>query len=195
MNVSRFRLRITLAACLLSATLSRGQDSPQKRLVFSGVVKGTQCREFPSRVFDLGPSGDRWRTKDDLNVRCDPIVGISNDVSEVTLTFIIDVAGPSSLGMRGKTFNFRWGKALAASFPSIRGQFSNKPDLCTKIAEILNSNALKMKPPFSERVHGPLEVSSTCDPDDEWGTSMEILLTGDLSEFPVAPNQSPAVRK
>jgi hypothetical protein len=57
----------------------------------------------------------------------------SGDFSELTLTFIIDVNGQSLLGMRGKVFSFRWAKAIGASSPSIRGQFTDSPDLCSEL--------------------------------------------------------------
>jgi len=185
-------LLIAFACCVLSTTLAQTQDSSQKRLVFSGVIDGAQSREFPLQDFDVGPSMDRWRTNDDLNVRIEPIAG---GLSKLTLTFVIDVNGQSPLGMRGKFFSFRWGKAIGASSTSIHGQFTDRPDLCSELAGMLNSNVLKMKSSISEEIHGPLEVSSSCDPDDIWGTSMEIVLTGDLLGSLVLPVESSPIRK
>lgn len=165
MRLRRSNLSIAFAFCALLATAARAQNSPRLQLVFSAPVTEAQCREFPAEDFDIGPSGDRGNSKDLLNVRCE---SIARGPFVLTLTFSIDTDGPSPTGTRGKVFSFRWGKSMNTSSPAFTGQFTRNPDVCSRLAGLLNSKVLKWMPAASARVHQPPELSSSCNPDDLW---------------------------
>jgi hypothetical protein len=162
---------------LLTAAV-RGQNGPQKQLVFSGVISETQCREFPSADFDLGPAGDRWKSKDLLNVRCG---WKGHSPLALTLTFTFDVNLPSgSKGVLGEVFRFYWGKSIKAPLHAFDGQFTHNPDLCSRLAGMLNSKILRFVPEDSAPVRRDPEFSSSCEGEDVWGTVLEIELTADF---------------
>lgn len=180
MNLGWSNLSCAFAFCALLATAARAQNSPHRQLVFSAPVTESQCREFPSADFDLGPSGDRWKSKDLLNVRC----GLKgHSPLALTLTFTIDVNGPSGpRGVRGDVFKFYWDKSINAPAHAFAGQFTHNPDLCSRLAGLLNSRVFKLIPEDSARVHQVPELSSSCNGEDLWGTVMEIVLTSDFSD-------------
>lgn len=165
---------------VLLVTAASAQNGSQKQLVFSGVITEAQCREFPSADFDIEPSGDRSNSKDLLNIRC----GLTgHSPLALTLTFTIDLDGPSGpRSVRGEVFSFRWGKSMNGTSPAFTGQFTHDPDLCSRLAGLLNSRVLKLMPETSARVHQIPDLSSSCNGDDFWGTSMEIVLTADYSD-------------
>jgi hypothetical protein len=179
-NLGWSSLPIAFAFCALLATAAKAQNSPQRQLVFSTLVTEPQCREFPLEDFEIGPSLDRTNSKDLLNVRCE---SIARGQFALTLTFTIDTNRPSPpRGVRGEVFSFRWGKSMNTPSPAFTGQFTRNPDLCSRLAGLFNSRVLKWMPVASARVDQPPEVSSSCNPDDVWTTSLEIVLTADFSE-------------
>lgn len=169
---------VEMAAFALLATVASAQDGVQRQLVFSSPVTQAQCRAFPLEDFDIDPSGDRSNSKDLLNVRCG---STAHGPFALTLTFTKDINGPSGpRGVRGEVFSFRWGKSMNGPSPTFNGQFTHNPDLCSRLIGLLNSNVLKWMPEASARVHQTPELSSSCNPDDFWITSMEIEITADL---------------
>jgi hypothetical protein len=182
-NLDRSNLPIAFVFCALLATAAKAQKNPQRQLLFSAPVTEARCREFPLEHFDIAPSGDRWNSKDLLNVRCE---SIARGQFALTLTFTVVIDGPfPPRGVRGEVFRFRWGKSLNTASPALTGQFTRNPDLCSRLAGALNSEVLKWVPAASARVRQPPELSSSCDPDDQWGTSMEVVLTANFSDHPI----------
>ena len=174
-NLRRSNLFIAFAFCALLATAAKAQNNRPRQLVFSALVTKAQCSEFPLEHFDIAPSGDRGNSKDLLNVRCE---------SMLTLTFTIVIDGPSPpRGVRGEVFRFRWGKSVNGPSTSFTGQFTQNPNLCSRLAGLLNSGT--WVPAASAPLRQPPELSSTCEGDDAWGTSMEIVLTADFSDHPI----------
>jgi len=179
----------TLAVVLL-ATVARAQDRLHRQLTFSSPVTEAQCRQFPSEHFEIGPSGDRWNSKDLLSVRCGstahgPLAENFPDIGGrfvLTLTFTINTNGASApRGVLGEVYSFRWGRSINSPSPSFfRGQFTHNLDLCSRLTHVLNSKVLKWMPDASARVHQPPTLSSSCNPDDLWVTSMEIRVTADF---------------
>lgn len=172
---------VEIMACVLLVTVARAQDSLPRQLVFSAPVTKARCHQFLLEDFDIGPSGDRANSKDLLNVRCGPT---AHGPFALTLIFTIDTNGPSGpRGVRGQVFSFRWGKSMNGPSPAFSGQFTHNPDLCSRLTGLLNSNALKWR--ARREFTSPPELTSSCNPDDFWGTSMEIELTAD---FPGSAN-------
>lgn len=172
---------VDMMACVLLATVARAQDSLHRQLVFSAPVTQAQCHQFPLEDFDIGPSGDRANSKDLLNVRCEPR---AHGPFALTLTFTFDTNGPSGpRGVRGQVFSFRWGKSMNGPSPAFSGQFTHNTDLCSRLTGLLNSKVLKWR--ARREFTRPPELTSSCNPDDVWGTSMEIELTAD---FPGSAN-------
>ena len=167
---------------VLLAIVATAQSSLHRKLVFSAPVTEAQCREFPSADFDLGPAGDRWKSKDLLNVRC----GLNgHSPIALTLTFTIDANVPSGpRGVRGEVFRFYWGRSINTPSRAFTGQFTRNPDLCSRLAGLLNSRVIKFIPEDSARVHQIPELSSGCYGEDMLGTVMEIVLTSDFSDSP-----------
>ena len=171
---------LNMVAFVLLVTVAKAQNGPQKQLVFSGVITEGQCREFPSADFDLGPAGDRWKSKDRLNVRC----GVKGrSPLALTLTFTFEVNAPTGpRGVRGEVFRFYWGKSINAPSRAFTGQFTHNPDLCSRLTGLLNSTVLRFIPEDSARVHRVPELSSSCEGEDMWGTVLEIMLISDFAD-------------
>ena len=170
------KLHALFAGCIMFLGLAHAQDRPlMQQIVLSGTVDSATCLAFPAdRVF-IHPSLDRSQSKDLLILECSPRRQGSFGV--VKLTFDLDSKWPSSVVSRMKVFSFRWGEEL-------NGIFTNDPGRCSRLAAVLNSKIMKPAGEVSSPFREQPELSSSCNPDDLSGTSMEIQLTGELVDHP-----------
>jgi hypothetical protein len=171
------KLALPVAVLVLLASVGNAQNGDHRRLVLSAPVSEANCQEFPVGNFDIEPSMDRSDSGDRLNVRCG---SIARGVPELTLTFTFDDSTSGPKGPQGQVFRFHWSRPVVAASTALTGQFTRNPDLCSRLARLLNSKTFRLLPVYSTTVHRVPEMSATCNPDDFWGLSMEIELTADF---------------
>jgi hypothetical protein len=143
------------------------QNQPVKEYVVIGFASKTMCHKLPAPSFTIGPSGDRWNTKDRLTVKCIP--GL------LSFTFTIDPSVPSAYDQN--IYTFRWGESKDPGHTGFEGQFTRHEKLCTELAEMFYWTVSKVVTSNAEPALEPMHWSATCDMDDAWGTSMEIELS------------------
>jgi hypothetical protein len=135
--------------------------------VVSGFADEAACHKLPVPSFSILPSGDRSDTKDRLAVKCIP--GL------LTLTFTIDSSVPSAFDQN--VYTFRWGKSKIGGHAFPEGQFTHHEKLCAELADLFYSTLSNVAASSPERALEPMHWSATCNPDDQWGMSMEIELS------------------
>lgn len=153
-----------LAGCVLMCSFAPAQNQPRKEYAFSGVASETSCRRLPAPSFTIGPSGDRAATRDRLTVKC--VWGT------LSLSFMIDTTAPSAFNQ--KIYTFRWGESKNSRKDAFKGQFTQNEKLCTALVDLFYSTLPEELSSGSESGLEPMHWSATCNPDDQWGTSMEI---------------------
>ncbi len=164
-NISRYILACFLFVC----GFAPAQHLPDKEIVFSGLATETMCQKLPVASFTIGPSGDRWATKDRLTVNCNP------GLLSLSLTFTIDGSVPSALDQN--IYTFRWGESKEIRHTGFVGQFTNSPKLCSDLADLFYSIVSTAPISSSDPALAQMHWSASCNGDDQWGTSMEIEIS------------------
>ena len=171
------RLAILLIACALPAGFAFAQDQPKREYMFRGTVSEAECRALPARRFDIGPSMDRANSQDHLTVQCDP--GDSEKPGSLSLTFTL-VGEIQPNDNNTKQYSFRWGQDFGAEHYSTIGQFTKDAEKCTTLVALFQSKVSKTAASASVNIRESPQWTASCNPDDHWGTSMEIVLTGKI---------------
>lgn len=156
----------TLICCVLACGFAAAQQQPVKEIVFSGVASEAMCRKLPQPSFTIGPSGDRWATKDRLTVKCNPLL------LSLTFTFTIDGSVPSAFDQN--IYTFRWGESKMRGHTGLDGQFTHHEKLCDEVRDLFYSVISATPISSSDPALAAMHWSATCNGDDMWGTSMEI---------------------
>jgi hypothetical protein len=162
-----YRRSCFLAGFTLVCVLAPAQRQPAKQYVVAGFADGAACHRLPVPQFTILPSGDRSDTGDRLAVKCIP--GL------LSLTFTIDTKVPSALDQN--VYTFRWGASKESGHTFPEGQFTYNEKLCAYLADLFYSTFPNVATSSSEAALEPMHWSATCNPDDQWGTSMEIELS------------------
>jgi hypothetical protein len=173
---------MVLFACLVAVNAASAQEDARRVFTFSGTVAEKECAQLPGASFEIGPSGDRWKSDDRLEVDCVPWA--TGRFATLILTFTIfgEVLPAPAGGARNYTF--RWGKAIDRSSPTMVGQFTSHPRRCELVKNLLTTKVSRTPASASEQLRRPATWSASCNGDDAWGTSMEIVLTANLRETP-----------
>ena len=162
-----YRRSCFLAGFTLVCVLAPAQNQPATEYVVSGFADEAACHKLPVPSFSILPSGDRSGTKDRLVVKCIP--GL------LSLTFTIDTKVPSAFDQN--IYTFRWGESKVAGHALPEGQFTHNEKLCAALTDLFYSTFSNLATPSPEPALEPRHWSATCNPDDLWGTSMEIELS------------------
>jgi len=172
-------LTILLIAYALPSRLAFSQYQPKREYVFRGDVSEAECREFPALQFDIPPSMDRANSKDHLTVRCVP--GEEDKSSSLSLIFII-IGDTNRNNSSTRQFSFRWGQDVGENRDSTVGQFTKDAQKCTAFVALFQSKISKTAAYSLDNLQQSPQWTAGCNPDDRWGTSMEIVLTGKIGE-------------
>jgi hypothetical protein len=173
------RLGILLIACALAPGFAFSQDQAKREYVFRGTVSAAECRELPARRFDIGPSMDRANSQDRLMVQCEP--GNSDKPGSLSLTFTL-VGALQPNDNNTTQYSFRWGRDVGAQRYSTVGQFTRDAQKCTTLVALFQSKVSRTAASASVNIRESPQWTASCNPDDQWGTSMEIVLTGKIGE-------------
>jgi hypothetical protein len=174
------KLWLLFIACILLTAPTDAQSESRREYLFSGPLRGADCSVLPAPAFEIGPSLDRADTKDRLAVLCAP--GKEDSPAILSLKFTIIGEQDRSDGEL-KQYSFRWGKSVNSQPTQMfHGQFTKDSRLCTTIADFLQAHVPATVHSGSENLPASPQWSASCNPDDMWGTSMEIVLTGKVGE-------------
>jgi hypothetical protein len=147
--------------------LAPAQNQPDKEYVVSGFATEAMCHRLPLPSFTIFPSLGRSATKDRLTVKCIP--GL------LSLSFTIDTSVPSAFDQN--IYTFRWGDSKVPGHSLGEGQFTHHEKLCAELVDLFYSILRKEVTSGSVPSLEPMHWSATCNPDDQWRTSMEIELS------------------
>jgi hypothetical protein len=171
---------IALVAGLSIAGMACAQDVPRRVLTFSGTVSEAECADLPMSSFVIGPSGDRYKSGDRLEIRCVPWQ--AGHFANLSLTFIVvGQVLPSPPG-GARVYTFRWSKAIDRPVDRMGGQFSMDPKRCERLASLFASKISTTASLTSPKGEKPPVWSAGCYPDDLWGTSMEFRLATNFQD-------------
>jgi hypothetical protein len=173
------RLAILLIACALTPGFVFSQDQSKREYVFRGTVSEAECRQLPVLRFDIGPSMDRANSLDRLAVQCEP--GDTDKPGSLSLTFTL-VGEIQPNDNNTKQYSFRWGHLVGVQHYSTVGQFTRDAQKCTTLVALFQSKVSKTAASTSVNIRESPQWTASCNPDDQWGTSMEIVLTGKIGE-------------
>ena len=172
-------LAILLIACALAPGFAFSQDRQEREYVFRGTISEAECRDLPALQFDIPPSMDRANSKDHLTVRCVP--GKEDKAGLLSLIFII-ASDKNRNTSDTRQYSFRWGQDVGANRYSTVGQFTRDAQKCTTFVALFQSKISKTAASASVNIRESPQWAASCNPDDHWGTSMEIVLSGKIGE-------------
>jgi hypothetical protein len=171
-----------LIVCLAVFSCCGAQDARRHVFTFSGTVFEDECAKLPLPSFEIGPSGDRWKSEDRLEVKCSPWQAGPYATLSLTFTIVGQILPTPPEGARAYTF--RWGKAIGRPPSSTVGQFTYHPRDCDLIASLFTKKVSQSPTFASDELIRPPVLSVTCNSDDWWVTSMEIVLAANIQNSP-----------